>query len=135
LSSIEAALKEAGRRSHSVRLSDSSFDNNKRRDVGSVPGINGATPRERSAPLSFQDTNGDGKGDLNGIERRIDYLEWLGKGLALKTNVNGSEAKSRTVFLVSPKLRDSRSRIWGQVSQLKCPICAIVVGTGHAAEG
>jgi hypothetical protein len=79
LSSIEAALKEASRRAHSVRLSDSSFDNNKRRDVGSVPGINGATPRERSAPLSFQDTNGDGKGDLNGIERRIDYLEWLGR--------------------------------------------------------
>ncbi len=61
---------------------------------------------------------------------------WNGlEGLALKTNVNGSEAKSRTVFLVSPKLRDSRSRIWGQVSQLKCPTCAIVVGTGHAAEG
>jgi len=34
----------------------------------------------------------------NGIERRIDYLEWLGKGLALKTNVNGSEAKSRTAY-------------------------------------
>ena len=28
--------------------------------------------------LSFQDTNGDGKGDLKGIESRIDYLEWLG---------------------------------------------------------
>src|SRR4051794_6420549 len=30
------------------------------------------------APLSFQDTNGDGKGDLKGIESRIDYLAWLG---------------------------------------------------------
>jgi len=30
------------------------------------------------APISFQDTNGDGKGDLKGIESRIDYLEWLG---------------------------------------------------------
>jgi glycosidase len=30
------------------------------------------------APLSFQDSNGDGKGDLNGILQRIDYLAWVG---------------------------------------------------------
>jgi alpha-glucosidase len=30
------------------------------------------------APISFQDTNGDGKGDLPGLIERIDYLEWLG---------------------------------------------------------
>jgi alpha-glucosidase len=30
------------------------------------------------APVSFQDSNGDGKGDLPGIIDRIDYLEWLG---------------------------------------------------------
>ena len=29
-------------------------------------------------PRSFQDTNGDGVGDLNGICRRLDYLAWLG---------------------------------------------------------
>ncbi len=29
-------------------------------------------------PLSFQDTNGDGRGDLEGIRRRLDYLAWLG---------------------------------------------------------
>jgi alpha-glucosidase len=29
-------------------------------------------------PLSFQDSNGDGKGDLQGIRRRLDYLVWLG---------------------------------------------------------
>jgi alpha-glucosidase len=29
-------------------------------------------------PLSFQDSNGDGKGDLDGIRRRLDYLAWLG---------------------------------------------------------
>ena len=28
-------------------------------------------------PLSFQDTNADGKGDLGGILSRLDYLEWL----------------------------------------------------------
>ncbi len=31
-------------------------------------------------PLSFQDTNGDGKGDLHGIRQRLDYLAWLGVG-------------------------------------------------------
>ncbi len=29
-------------------------------------------------PLSFQDSNGDGRGDLVGIASRLDYLEWLG---------------------------------------------------------
>jgi alpha-glucosidase len=29
-------------------------------------------------PRSFQDTNADGIGDLNGIRQRLDYLHWLG---------------------------------------------------------
>ena len=27
---------------------------------------------------SFQDTNGDGVGDLPGVLSRLDYLQWLG---------------------------------------------------------
>jgi len=29
-------------------------------------------------PRSFQDSNGDGVGDLKGLRRRLDYLQWLG---------------------------------------------------------
>src|ERR1022692_3248746 len=29
-------------------------------------------------PRSFQDTNGDGVGDLKGIRERLGYLRWLG---------------------------------------------------------
>ena len=29
---------------------------------------------------SFQDSNGDGIGDLRGIISRLDYLQWLGVG-------------------------------------------------------
>lgn len=32
------------------------------------------------APISFQDSNGDGKGDLPGLLKHIDHLEWLGIG-------------------------------------------------------
>jgi alpha-glucosidase len=31
-------------------------------------------------PRSFQDSNGDGVGDLPGILSRLEYIEWLGVG-------------------------------------------------------
>lgn len=31
-------------------------------------------------PRSFQDSNGDGIGDIQGIISRLDYLKWLGIG-------------------------------------------------------
>ncbi len=39
------------------------------------------------APISFQDSNGDGKGDLPGLISRIEYLEWLGIGAVWLTPV------------------------------------------------
>ena len=30
------------------------------------------------APVSFQDSNGDGRGDLPGLLQGIDYLQWIG---------------------------------------------------------
>lgn len=39
------------------------------------------------AAISFQDSNGDGKGDLPGLINRLDYLEWLGIGAVWLTPV------------------------------------------------
>src|SRR4051812_43009711 len=39
------------------------------------------------APVSFQDSNGDGKGDLPGLINRIEYLEWLGVDVVWLTPV------------------------------------------------
>ncbi len=38
-------------------------------------------------PQSFQDTNGDGIGDLEGIISRLDYLKSLGTDAALRLNL------------------------------------------------
>src|SRR4029079_15936136 len=46
-------------------------------DVGHVPWWRDAVVYQ-VYPRSFLDTNGDGVGDLPGIERRLDYLTWLG---------------------------------------------------------
>lgn len=42
------------------------------------------------APISFQDSNGDGRGDLPGLMQRLDYLEWLGVGAVWMTPIFGS---------------------------------------------
>ncbi|WP_065752751.1 alpha-amylase family glycosyl hydrolase [Bradyrhizobium paxllaeri] len=39
------------------------------------------------AAISFQDSNGDGYGDLPGLLQRIDYLKWLGVGAVWLTPV------------------------------------------------
>src|SRR4051794_37236474 len=43
------------------------------------------------APISFQDSNGDGKGDLPGLISRLDYLEWLGVGALWLTPIYKSQ--------------------------------------------
>src|SRR5690242_6089813 len=42
------------------------------------------------APISFQDSNGDGKGDLRGLLQRIDHLVWLGIGAVWLTPIQKS---------------------------------------------
>lgn len=44
-------------------------------------------------PRSFQDTNGDGVGDLNGVTRRLDYLQHLGVDAIWLTHVWGLTIK------------------------------------------
>jgi alpha-glucosidase len=39
------------------------------------------------AAISFQDSNGDGQGDLPGLLQRIDYLSWLGVGAVWLTPI------------------------------------------------
>ena len=39
------------------------------------------------AAMSFQDSNGDGQGDLPGLLHRIDYLSWLGVGAVWLTPI------------------------------------------------
>jgi alpha-glucosidase len=39
------------------------------------------------APISFQDSNGDGKGDLQGLISRIDHIAWLGAGAVWLTPI------------------------------------------------
>jgi alpha-glucosidase len=41
-------------------------------------------------PLSFQDSNGDGKGDLPGIAARLEYLSWLGIGVVWLSPIHPS---------------------------------------------
>jgi alpha-glucosidase len=42
------------------------------------------------APISFQDSNGDGKGDLRGLLQRIDHLVWVGVGAVWLTPIQKS---------------------------------------------
>ena len=39
------------------------------------------------AAISFQDSDGDGYGDLPGLLQRIDYLKWLGVGVVWLTPI------------------------------------------------
>jgi alpha-glucosidase len=42
------------------------------------------------AGISFQDSNGDGYGDLPGLLQRIDYLNWFGVGAVADADLHQS---------------------------------------------
>jgi glycosidase len=44
-------------------------------------------------PCSFQDSNGDGIGDLRGIIARLDYLQWLGIDVLIVLNFTAQPKK------------------------------------------
>lgn len=61
------------------------------------------------APISFQDSNEDGKGDLPGLLERIDYLHWLGVDAIWLTPVFRSPmlAWATTLPTFAPSIRFS----------------------------
>jgi glycosidase len=51
--------------------------------------------------LSFQDSNGDGMGDLPGIAARLEYVSWLGIGAVWLSPTHHSDAsKNRDCELI-----------------------------------
>ena len=62
-------------------------------------------------PLSFQDSDGDGRGDLPGILSRLDHLPWLGVGAVWLSPIHPSPmADSATTSPPSPTLTRSSAR-------------------------
>ena len=53
------------------------------------------------AVISFQDSDGNGKGDLQGLIDRIDYLEWLGIDAVWLTPIYPSPQGCSTLFTES----------------------------------
>ena len=59
-------------------------------------------------PKSFQDTNGDGIGDLNGVIKRLDYLKelgidviWLSPVYESPQDDNGYDISDISVYIVN----------------------------------
>ena len=84
-----------------------------------VPALAAAPPRDapwwRHAviyeiyPRSFQDSNGDGVGDLNGIAQRLDYLESLGVDAIW---IGPSSLRPRSTSATTSPTTSGRSAVW-----------------------
>lgn len=71
------------------------------------------------AAISFQDSNGDGYGDLPGLLQRIDYLQWLGVGAVWLTPIHPSPNQDFGYDISDFRAVDPRSGTMGDFERVR----------------